>query len=89
MREEYDFSKSKKNPYGKQMKQQVTLKGGYTMSDKTNNNSCTTSDLKKGLEFGINSDPFFLIENIEYLESLKNDIDAGRAHFAEHELLEE
>ena len=34
------------------------------------------------------SDPFYSPSNIRYLEELKRDIEAGNAHFAEHDLIE-
>jgi len=33
MREEYDFSKSKKNPYAKNMKKQITIRVGTDVID--------------------------------------------------------
>lgn len=44
---------------------------------------------ERRIPFEINSDPFYSKENMEYLEAIKKDIDAGQAHFSEHELLEE
>ncbi len=35
------------------------------------------------------SDPFYSKENIEYLEKIVDDIKTGKAHFEEHDLLEE
>ena len=34
------------------------------------------------------SDPFYSPSNIRYLEELKRDIEMGKAHFSEHELIE-
>ncbi|EEQ48098.1 addiction module antitoxin, RelB/DinJ family [Selenomonas flueggei ATCC 43531] len=34
------------------------------------------------------SDPFYSPSNIQYLEGLKRDIEAGNGHFAEHDLIE-
>lgn len=34
-------------------------------------------------------DPFYAPKNIEYLEKVTHDIDAGKAHLAEHPLLED
>ena len=33
-------------------------------------------------------DPFYSPSNIRYLEKLKRDIEMGKAHFSEHELIE-
>ena len=38
--------------------------------------------------FAKRSDPFYSPSNIRYLEELKRDIEAGNAHFAEHDLIE-
>ena len=34
------------------------------------------------------SDPFYSPSNIQYLEGLKRDIEAGNGHFAAHDLIE-
>lgn len=34
------------------------------------------------------TDPFYSESNIRYLERKKREIDGGKAHFAEHELIE-
>lgn len=41
------------------------------------------------IPFELSADPFYSESNIKYLERIMEDIQAGRAHFAEHELLEE
>ena len=34
------------------------------------------------------NDKFFSQDNIKYLEKIKRDIDSGKAHFAEHKLID-
>ena len=41
------------------------------------------------IPFEISADPFYSENNIRYLENVMQDINAGKAHFAEHELIEE
>ena len=36
----------------------------------------------------VSADPFYSESNIRYLERKKREIDDGRAHFAEHDLIE-
>ncbi len=43
---------------------------------------------EKRIPFEINADPFYSVQNIRYLEGIADDVAAGRAHFAEHELTE-
>ena len=40
------------------------------------------------IPFEVSADPFYNESNIRYLEGIKKDIDEGKAHFAEHELIE-
>ncbi len=40
------------------------------------------------IPFELSADPFYSESNIRYLENIKKDIDEGRAHFAEHDLIE-
>lgn len=40
------------------------------------------------IPFEVSADPFYSESNIHYLEKLKKDIDEGKAHFKEHELIE-
>lgn len=40
------------------------------------------------LPFEVAVDPFYSESNIRYLEGVMGDVKAGKAHFAEHELLE-
>jgi len=41
------------------------------------------------IPFDVSVDSFYSESNIKYLESIVQDIKAGKAHFAEHELLED
>ena len=41
------------------------------------------------IPFEISGDPFYSERNIRYLEQTKREIDEGRAHFSEHDLIEE
>lgn len=41
------------------------------------------------IPFELSADPFYSESNIRYLERKKRAIDEGRAHLAEHELIEE
>ena len=41
------------------------------------------------MPFEISGDPFYSERNIRYLEQKKREIDEGRAHFSEHDLIEE
>ncbi len=41
------------------------------------------------IPFEVSADPFFSEGNIHYLEQIDSDIKNGRAHFGEHELIEE
>lgn len=40
------------------------------------------------IPFELTSDPFYSARNIKYLEDIKRDIDSGKAHLAEHDLIE-
>lgn len=40
------------------------------------------------IPFEISADPFYSESNIRYLEGIMQDIKEGRAHFAEHDLIE-
>lgn len=44
---------------------------------------------EKRIPFEVNVDPFYSEQNIRYLEKIVQDVAEGKAHFAEHELLEE
>lgn len=43
---------------------------------------------ERRIPFEINADPFYSENNIRYLESVMRDIKEGKAHFAEHDLIE-
>lgn len=43
---------------------------------------------EKRIPFDVSVDPFYSESNIRYLEKIVSDVKEGRAHFAEHELLE-
>ena len=50
-----------------------------------------TAVRERRIQFEISSerrDPLYSPINIRYLEELKRDIEAGNAHFAEHDLIE-
>ncbi|MDE7288353.1 MAG: type II toxin-antitoxin system RelB/DinJ family antitoxin [Oscillospiraceae bacterium] len=40
------------------------------------------------IPFEITADPFYSESNMRYLEKLADDVKNGKAHFAEHELIE-
>lgn len=40
------------------------------------------------IPFELSADPFYAESNIRYLEGIIKDIEEGRAHFAEHDLIE-
>ena len=41
------------------------------------------------IPFDVSVDPFYSESNIKYLEGIVQDIKEGKAHFTEHELLED
>lgn len=43
---------------------------------------------EKRIPFEVSVDPFYSESNIRYLERKKREIDEGRVHFAEHDLIE-
>jgi len=43
---------------------------------------------EKKIPFEIIEDPYYSDSNIKYLKKLMNDVKTGKAHFAEHELIE-
>ena len=43
---------------------------------------------ERRIPFDVSIDPFYSEQNIRYLEQIANDVAQGKAHFAEHELLE-
>ena len=40
------------------------------------------------IPFEVSADPFYSESNLRHLESVMQDVKAGKAHFAEHELIE-
>ena len=44
---------------------------------------------ERRIPFEISADPFYSEKNIRYLEGIKKDIESGKAHFAEHALIED
>lgn len=44
---------------------------------------------ERRIPFDVSVDPFYSEENMRYLEGIAQDVAQGRAHFAEHELLED
>lgn len=44
---------------------------------------------EKRIPFELSADPFYSESNIKYLEEIINDIKSDKAHFAEHDLIEE
>ena len=43
---------------------------------------------EKRIPFELSADPFYSVNNVRYLENVMNDIKDGKAHFAEHDLIE-
>lgn len=41
------------------------------------------------IPFEVSADPFYSESNIRYLEKIMQDVKDGKAHFAEHDLIEE
>ena len=41
------------------------------------------------IPFEVSADPFYSESNMKYLNTIVNDIKTGKAHFSEHELLED
>lgn len=44
---------------------------------------------EKRIPFELTVDPFYAESNIRYLETIAHDVKAGKAHFAEHDLIED
>ena len=61
------------------------------MSQSVNVNFKLDADVKKSMEqvCSVSVDPFYSDSNIRYLENIVRDIKDGKAHFAEHDLIEE
>ncbi len=43
---------------------------------------------ERRIPFEVSADPFYSESNIRYLEGMMDDVKTGKAHFAEHELIE-
>lgn len=43
---------------------------------------------ERRIPFEISADPFYAENNIRYLEKVMRDVESGKAHFAEHDLIE-
>lgn len=43
---------------------------------------------ERRIPFEVSADPFYSESNIRYLENIMRDIQQGKAHFTEHELIE-
>lgn len=43
---------------------------------------------EKRIPFDVSVDPFYSESNMRYLKQIAHDVAEGRAHFAEHELME-
>lgn len=50
---------------------------------------CKKVGREKRIPFEVSVDPFYSDSNIRYLENIVRDIKDGKAHFAEHDLIEE
>ena len=44
---------------------------------------------EKRIPFELTADPFYAESNLRYLESIMRDVKDGKAHFTEHDLIEE
>lgn len=43
---------------------------------------------ERRIPFEVSADPFYSDSNMRYLENIVHDVNAGKAHFTEHELVE-
>lgn len=43
---------------------------------------------ERRIPFELSADPFYSESNIKYLEEIMDDVKSGKAHFAEHDLIE-
>ena len=43
---------------------------------------------EKRIPFEVSSDPFYSESNIRHLENIIRDVNEGKAHFAEHDIIE-
>jgi DNA-damage-inducible protein J len=47
-----------------------------------------TVSRERRIPFEVSADPFYSDNNLRYLSQMLHDIDTGKAHFAEHDLIE-
>jgi DNA-damage-inducible protein J len=47
-----------------------------------------TVSRERRIPFEVSADPFYSESNLRYLSQVLHDIDTGKAHFAEHDLIE-
>lgn len=64
------------------------------MAQTVNVNIKMDADVKKSMEraceaMGLSADPFYESPNVRYLKSVMDDVEQGKAHFAEHALIED
>ena len=43
---------------------------------------------EKRIPFEVSADPFYSESNIRHLENIRRDVNEGKAHFAEHDIIE-
>ncbi len=71
----------------KKSMEQVCAELGLSMSAAFNVFARKVSREKR-IPFEVSVEPFYSESNIRYLENMVNDIKSGKAHFAEHDLIE-
>ena len=71
----------------KKSMEQVCAELGLSMSA-TFNVFARKVSREKRIPFEVSVEPFYSESNIRYLENMANDIKSGKAHFAEHDLIE-
>ena len=71
----------------KKSMEQVCAELGLSMSAAFNVFARKASREKR-IPFEVFVEPFYSESNIRYLENMANDIKSGKAHFAEHDLIE-
>lgn len=67
--------------------EQACAKMGLTMTSAINI-FLTKVAREQRIPFELTADPFYSDSNIRYLENIVQDIKNGKAHFAEHDLIE-
>ena len=78
------------NSEAKKKVEEICSKMGLTMTEAINV-FLSKVRMERRIPFEIiaDTDPFYSESNIRYLERIMADIEAGRAYFAEHELIED